>query len=417
VSRVRERLLLLILSVLVITGFAISTELLELVPQNSSFVLLLNDNAGNYDMLKSVPIFSTLLSDLGLELMIQQQLEIYRYSQNIDLDRFYQFLSHGMAFYVTDGGAGLVAGPFEDPEKVAEALSQIAEAFEVSLMTEPTGNYLVVTVEGTTTSEKKGFQIPATVLKGVPSNAWGVYYGKKENTSETYGWFAVEGNVLKGRGVSHIEDKALLKAVEEAPSLSVFEKERVLPDLVFAIAVPGDVLNAVLEGILEKNETEDELARELLENVGKYLLVSGMLEVSVEQDQQEVKPWVLVRLNTTLEKAKFEEMMKKRGYAVEAGNWVAHLEDQVLYFNFDEERSEILLAFEPPSLTKSKLEEAGIPLSNLMERLSIPKTYRGLIFVDTGSLLEKFIGLGVESHMVLTTHQEGDTIVSEFTLR
>jgi len=407
--------LLLTLLVLVVTGFAISTELLELVPQNSSFVLLLSDNAGNYDALKSVPLFSTLLSDLGLELMIQQQLEIYRYSQNIDLDSFYQFLSRGMAFYVTDGGAGLVAGPFEDPKKVAEALSQIAEAFEASLVTEPVGSYLVVTVEGTTTSEKKGFQIPNTVLKEVPSNAWGVYYGKKENTSEAYGWFAVEENVLRGRGVSHIEDEALLKAVAKTPSLNALKKERTLPDFVFAITVPGDVLSSVLEGILEKNE--DELARELLENVGKYLLASGMLEVTVEQDQQEVKLWVLVRLNTTLKKAKFEEMMKERGYTIEAGNWVAHLEDQTLYFDFDEERSEILLAFEPLSLTRSKLGEAGISLSNLMERLSIPESYRGLVFVDTGSLLEKFIGLGVESHMVLTTHQEGDTIVSEFTLR
>ncbi|MDI3516722.1 MAG: hypothetical protein PWP37_1265 [Thermotogota bacterium] len=417
VDFVKARFLMVLLFSITIVTFAISYDLLKLVPQDSSFVFLLSDNAKNYDELKNVPLFSTLLTDLGLELMVQQQLEVYRYSQNIDLDSFYKFFSRDMVLYLTENGAGLLAGPFEDPQKVANALSQVLKLFEVSVSPMVVENCVEVYLSDSTVEGKRGFSIPENVLEKIPSNVWGMYYENSEELMEAYGWFAVDGKTVKGQGTSRIEDKSLKEAIEKTPGLVSLKSELIFPDFAFVATVPGDVLETILSNLLTSEEDTNEIVYTVLDNMGNYMILSGNVEFVMEEEQQNIVMWRLIRLNTRLEKSEFEKLMKENGYHFENGEWVSLIEGQTLRFAFDEKRSEILMSLEPLDAVRDNLKKTGIPISDVMNRFSIPDSYRGLAFVDTGGLLEKFIGMGVDSYFTLTVHQDGDTIVSEFTLQ
>ena len=411
---------LITLFLIVFTVLGFSTDLgLQLVPQNVELLLILKDNSTNYELLKSVPLARMLLEDLGMELFVQQQLEIYKYSQGIDVDSFYKLFSKNILFYRSPTEEALIFGPFEDPEKIAQAVKDVLEQFDVEAEFELVDNFLAFSSSEYSRPEAP-VNLPQEVKELLTQKNWMVWYMANGALGKAWGSLKISDDIVMGEGIANIENQDILEKLRTARDVEKFANIKVFKDIVFCSTVPdvilemGDIL-PLPENVEEKELKKlKELNEYFKESVGRYSYASLEMNVEyTEEGEQVIKMRGCAFIDAKMDENKMKELLEKRGGKI-IGKYqgkdvyLVGEKEEKSYVMYDTEKSQLIISLSPFDETFATLETSQMKLGDAMKLLSVEGKEFSLVYINFQDLMEKFLGYSEESYFILKGYQLED---------
>ncbi|HQC38373.1 MAG TPA: hypothetical protein PLF98_08705, partial [Thermotogota bacterium] len=122
-----------LVSVLLLVLLAMSafSAIVDYVPADASFAMVMRDNAAHYEQLKNVGIFGFLLRDMGLESMVAQQFESMKYTDpDFKPENFWGLLGGDVALFAqgdVDFSAlvGMLGMGSDPTEMLPEVMGQV----------------------------------------------------------------------------------------------------------------------------------------------------------------------------------------------------------------------------------------------------------------------------------------------------
>ncbi|NLZ13500.1 MAG: hypothetical protein GXY29_04840 [Thermotogaceae bacterium] len=133
----------LLLVLLVMSAFS---AIVDYVPADASFAMVMRDNAAHYEQLKNVGIFGFLLRDMGLESMVAQQFESMKYTDpDFKPENFWGLLGGDVALFAQGdvdfsalvGMLGMGSDPTEMLPEVMGQVQNMTLAFIIKPTADP----------------------------------------------------------------------------------------------------------------------------------------------------------------------------------------------------------------------------------------------------------------------------------------
>lgn len=125
-------LVILFILVIVSLSFASFEDMAKMIPADTEWVLRFQNNSENYDTLKDLPTGDLLLNQLGIEMLIQQQINQIKFQQEVNTDALMKLIkTSGMIFGTTTFSTSIVKNP--TPSKVGEEVMSAIKGIGVIL--------------------------------------------------------------------------------------------------------------------------------------------------------------------------------------------------------------------------------------------------------------------------------------------
>ena len=131
-----------LLALLFVSAFS---AIVDYIPAEASFAMVMRDNAAHYEQLKNVGIFGFLLRDMGLESMVAQQFESMKYTDpDFKPENFWGLLGGDVALFaqgdVDFSAFAEMLGLGSDPSYMLSEVMEQLQSMTMALIVKPTAD-------------------------------------------------------------------------------------------------------------------------------------------------------------------------------------------------------------------------------------------------------------------------------------
>lgn len=418
-----KKVYVLFLLLLAMCVFAVT----QFVPASYDQLILAKNNSDHYSMAKKVQLIDILTNGLGIEPMIQGMLASSLVQYGATIDQLNDLLSKDILVVLSGQDMAAVLGPSKYASKLVKAISGI---FGSGTYVAQNGDYLLISTSSELLGkcQKGGGKIPDEVQKQFSDNAvWAVVFSPKLVVEDSIFSLSATVKVLQdklvGESVIYAQNEkaiALLKDMKPSKNFDMYKDPNIGGEIfLFANVSNFASLSAAYKGlnfsdILSKipislAATETEVIKEQFEqfmNLSNKLTgqmaismkISNVLEnlLSPQQSQTNQKVANPVIYGVTGGNIKLEELQQVLKGQIKTAKGTRYLDLDGIYVTSD--NGQIRFYSSVPAEFSNQRGSF-----DKIVKFYDPQNMPVFICVDFAPMLEKLLGMNVDSIFVLTS--------------
>lgn len=425
-------ILLLTLSLFAVTQF---------VPTEYDQLMLMKNNGDHYSLAKKVQVIDILMNGLGIEPMIQGLLAASLVQYGATTDQFNDLLSKDALIVLSDQEMAAVLGPSRYASKLVKAVSALVGP---QMYVAQNGDYILISTNSELLKrcQKGGGKIPSDVEKLFSDPAvWVVIFSPRMVVQDSVFTMQATVKVLKDRLVGETvtyaqNEKAsmLLKDMKPSKNFDLYKDQNIGGE----IFVFGNVSNFASLGALYQSvnvsdlisrismsvmATETEMVQEQFQQLmslsnkltGQLALsmkVSNVLEnlLSPQQSKGNQKPVDPIIYGIVGGNVKLEELQQVLKGQIKISKNVRYLDLDGIYVTSDDGKIRFY------SSIPSEFSNQRGSFDKIV-KLYDPQNMPIFVCADFAPILEKLLGMNVDSVFVLTSAVDDKTFTVNWYLK
>lgn len=413
----------------------------QFVPVDYDQLILMKNNGDHYSMAKKVQLIDIIANGLGVESMIQGMLASSLVQYGATVDQFNDLLSKDTLIVFSGQDMALAVGPSKYVSKLVKAISNLLGS---GMYVAQNGDYVLISTsaEFLQKCQKGGGKVPSEIQNQFSdSSIWAVIFSPKMAVQDSV--FSMRGTIkvlqdrLSGELIIYAQNEkatALLRDMRPSKSFDMYKDPNIGGEIFFFgnvsnfasfgsiyqslnfsdlfSKIPASLAATETEAVQGQIEELMNLSNKLTGQVALSMKISNILEglLSPQQNQQSqgmVNPVIYAVVGGNV---KLEELQQALKGQVKTAKNVRYLDLEGIYVTSENGRIKFYSSIPTEfSNQKGSFDKAT--------KLYEPQNMPVFVYVDFAPMLEKLLGMNVDSILVLTSTVDDKTFAVNWYLK